>query len=270
VKAADTGARRAPTPPHDPGVPVSDSVQPGGTRVREGMDDLMETRDDLRAGAGADDPLTAAPGSPGVGGLGADAVPLRPISERDADLEGAERLRLVAAGSRRRKSMRRILRLSVPAMIVLGLGVLVAMQFGDGKEEVAPPNTTSNARASTTASAARSLHPSPALAHAVSGRRRRADRSRHVDARQPRRRPRPHRGERSQRAGATRAVGEPVPEPQPETRPEVTSEPDTGVVATALPEPEPAPPTPAPVSASRPESNATEQSEVEAQFGFEK
>jgi hypothetical protein len=236
------------------------------------MNELMEAPEELRVGADSNGPVTPAPDRPGNERFGADAVPLRPASERDAEVEREERSRLVAAGSRRRSPLRRRGRLLALGVVVVGVVVPAVTQISRGSSGTAPGHLESTAAASV--SRTRSLRPPLADAHAVSGRRgasARAERHRHVGGRRRRPHRLPHRqGQAHHQAPpntAGAAAAEPVPEPEvaPAPEPEQAPEPEP------VPEPEPAPPTPTAESTSSPESNtASERSQVEAQFGFEK
>jgi hypothetical protein len=233
------------------------------------MSELMEALDELHVGADTDGPVTPAPGRPGAVRFGADAVPLRSTSERDAEVEQEERRRLVAARSRRRSPLRRHRRLLVLGAVVIGLVVPVVVQITNGGNDAAPQRIESKATAS--ASRNQSFRPSPPGARAGSGKRapsRRAGRQRHGAGRQrrqgrpPNRHGQAHYGVPPNTSQEVAAEPEPVPEPEAAPAPEPE--------ATPAPRPESAPSTAAPEPTSSPEGKTTEQSQVEAQFGFEK
>jgi hypothetical protein len=267
LTASDTGERRMPVAPPSPGDFASEPVQAGASRVKGRMSELMEAVGEPRVGADTDGPATPVPGRPGAVRFGVDAVPLRPASERDAEVEQEERRRLVAAGSRRRSPLRRHRRLLVLGAVVIGLVVPAAVQITNGGNDAAPERIESKAAAS--ASRNQSSRPSPPGTRAVSGRRApfpRAGRHGHGAGRQrgqgrpPNRHGRAHHGvppDTSQEVAA-----EPAPEPEAAPAPEPE--------ATPAPEPGSTPATAAPGPTSSPEGKTTGQSQVEAQFGFEK
>lgn len=247
----------------------SGPVQSDGSRVNDRMNET-EVRDELHGALAVEGPLIPASGRPGAERFGADAVPLRPTAERDAEVEREERRRLVAAGSRRRSRPRRGRRLAL-GVALLGLVVLAVAQISKGGDDSASGHVDRTAAVS----GSRNPSPRPPFAGPYAGehraaRSRRAERHRsgarpeHRQSRPPNRRGQVH--HRVQTGTSETIAAEPAPEADVPAVPEPEPEPRT----TLAPEPESTPSTPAPEPTSSPQGKTTEQSQVEAQFGFEK
>lgn len=278
------GERREGTAPVSPDDFIAWPVQPEASRVKGGMNQLIEasdgrsTREDAPASVD-----TRAPERPGVERFGADAVPLRPTAERDAAAEREERLGLVAAGSRRRSSLRSRRRLLALAVVVIGFVVLAVAQITGGGEtkRIQKAAASSNAKAG---SLTRSAGPSLAVAHADSAKRARSGRAevqRRFAGQTARRRSHPRdagfsrRPQRDRKNPAenrprnSRAAGASAPPDEVEPAPESAPAP----APTTAPPPEPAPspePEMTPATTPPPESPPAEQNAVRAQFGFER
>jgi hypothetical protein len=245
------------------------------------MDKLMEPPGaELHPEVDADEPFRAAEDDgQGARGFGADAVPLRRASERNAEIEGQERLRMVAHGSRRRSPRRRLARLGVLGGLLVGLVVLAVVHIGGGTPPA--PSGGVQDRLRTDAGDSR---PAPVLGVADPGKPKRTARARWhhpatVDRRRAAHRDRKkhavrHRRVRDRPTAPESAQASPTP-PEPEVapapEPEVTSAPEPEPVPTAEPEVTSAPEVKAaPEPTSSQEGKTTERSQVEAQFGFQK
>jgi len=219
--------------------------------------------------------------------FGADAVPLRPAAERNAEAESDERLRMISARPRWRSPLRRR-RGSVVIVVAVGLiGLAAVTLWGPG---------AGGQRSSVAAKGAHPLIPARpelqrrhlAVGDAVSvasapiSQAGRLERGRPARARRHLRRANREKDGRTGRAVRAGDTGVPAPEPEAVPEPEsVPTESAPEPVSEPPPAPAPAPPDPGPPSTapapapdpepspSAPSVRATEQRQVESEFGFE-
>jgi hypothetical protein len=239
-------------------------VQARPSRVNCDMTELADASAEQKVGEAIADPLASIERRR-VEHFGADAVPLRPAAERDADLEREERR--VATEAKGKSSLHRhrgVLALAVP---IIGFVVLALVQLISANGRSAPRRVDGAASIAESARSSRTTSPRPSLAPArpvsVPGKSPSGDdRSRRPSpqerqqhsARRPRGEQRPHRSTSRSAANAAPPELEAEPESSPQSEP-------------APPESAPAPPAPEPTSSAGHQTAG--RSEVETQFGFE-